>query len=163
MLDEHKIRKFLQDFRTHVESSWTYETASPKLQPAKNDPASTGQCAPTSILLLDALKKEFGHELKLKIALGKVLHSGSNKVAIEYHVWLQLYANKYQAPFVIDTTADQGTGINDEIIFEQNTELVISKNLIYLSYNLFSNPSELSQGAQKRTELLRQNIASIDG
>lgn len=158
MLNEREIRELLKSFRKRVEGAWTDETASPRVKPLAGKPDSAGQCAPTSILLFRELKQKFGNDLALKIALGQVLHAESQKVAIELHVWLQLYEHVYQPPLVLDTTPDQGDGIDDKVICSQNTELVLSNKLVYLPYNLFTDPTELSSGAQERAELLLQNI-----
>lgn len=78
--------EFLKEFRQKIASCWTEETVSPKFLPIDTTkPASLGQCAPTSQVLMDELLSVYP-EIDVTLAIGEVRHRG--EIVISYHVWL---------------------------------------------------------------------------
>lgn len=161
MIDTQKLTAYLTDYRRRLEQAWIEETASPNLRPIAGKPMSTGQCSATSLMLFDDLHADLDKDLLIKIAIGQVIDLARHAQAIELHVWLQLYDEKYAVPVIADLTADQSMLIDKKLILEKNVTLVETEQLLYLPYNLYAAPTEIKEGTQARAALLRERMAVI--
>ncbi|PLS81776.1 hypothetical protein CYG49_01370 [Candidatus Saccharibacteria bacterium] len=153
------IRSIALELREASEPCWDEQTISPKYLPIdKSKPISAGHCAPSSIVLLRKLRREFPNEL-FSLAIGQVLWLKQPlHIAIDYHVWVQWHEEPFKRTWIIDITADQGDGINEPVLLALMEDLTRERGLAYQSYQSTEDENRIKPAALARAEVLSVRI-----
>lgn len=147
------VQTFLERFRRNVEQHWDDKTVSPHFLPIDPSiPVSTGQCAPTSILLRDLLAKKY-LEGQFSLAIGQVLREG--QVDIDYHVWVVHHKRDLSDSYIVDCTADQAASRGEAVVYENMKMLAREKLIVYQAYNLFHGNTFSKPDTLQRAHILR--------
>lgn len=150
------MKEYLEKFRNGIALHWDEKTISPKFLPIDiTRPLSAGQCAPTSYVLLNDLRKKFPNRL-FTLAIGEVWKD--EKMVIEYHVWVVELANHPQENMIIDVTADQSQ-VLPERTFESIKSLS-ARGIKYIAYEQSKNGRFMHDKAIPRAELLQNRFSS---
>lgn len=144
--------EFLKEFRQKIVLCWTEETVSPKFLPIDTTkPASLGQCAPTSQVLMDKLRSTYPG-IDVTLAIGEVWHHG--EVVIPYHVWLVQIFESPKDNQIIDITGDQ-SGVLPEIICHPIKRLA-DTGTQYISYEQSHAKRFIHSDALERYKILKK-------
>ena len=114
-----ELRSKLHFWRHVLERSWCPDTAYP-LTPAPSfaKSVSAGQCAVTSILLINRLPDLT--RLQPRIALGQVRYADTGEIAIDYHGWIEI--GNVSDPVIVDLTADQAARCDENVVLLKSSE-----------------------------------------
>ncbi len=155
MNKEEEIRNFVALFREKIESKWTPDLLWEHFIPSGGDTPSAGYCGPSSVLVINELKKAFPEE-NFSIATGRV-YSNSKEWIRGKHVWVVWHHNLKTAT-IIDVTADQSRNIDEKIIFE-NIDNLAHKGINYIAYRLQRSIEDVDDSSRKRAEILEKMLA----
>jgi hypothetical protein len=151
------MKEYLAKFRSRVEKHWDKNTVSPKFLPIDDSkPASLGQCAPTSQVLLDNLRADYPDN-NYTLAIGQVKKNG--RVVIPYHVWVVKIEESPKDNYNIDVTADQSMVLT-EIIYAKINELS-QQGIDYISYEQSESKRFIHSEALQRYRLLKEKYDSL--
>lgn len=117
--DRGSLRSKLEAWREVLQDHWSPATAYPKTSPQSfKKSVSAGQCAVTSILLINRLPDLT--RLEPRIALGQVRYADTGAVAIDYHGWIEV--GKQENPLIIDLTADQAARCDERVVLTKQSD-----------------------------------------
>ena len=135
LVEEYELAAYAQQFREEVEPLWEIPMRSPFYEPFSPhsigfDAVSRGYCAPTAYVFQQNLAAELG--ITSRLAFGRVKRLGT--VAIRYHVWLHVPSSSYDAPLILDVTADQGFGPDMPVVVCDADTLEDEQQISYRAY-----------------------------
>ncbi len=149
---------YLKEFRHKIQHCWSEKTVSPKFLPIDTaKPASLGQCAPTSQVLLDALRETYPSD-NFTLAIGEVRKAG--EAIIPYHVWVVEILESPKDNRVIDLTGDQSEML-PKIVYATAKELA-EEGIYYISYEQSHQKRFIHSEAVERYELLKQKYVEVE-
>jgi hypothetical protein len=135
------LREFADDFRERVSVGWgpdvgAYSTRvirGRRLSDNPPPPPSTGQCVPTSWVLVQELRAQFP-DLEFLVNVGAVW--ATDRSALVSHTYVTCYPESNRPPIVVDATPDQSVHIDDVVIVEDMGELG-ERGLQYITFNQY--------------------------
>lgn len=148
----------LVGWRNELERVWCRETAYPYTnEKSFLKSSSAGQCAVTSILLINRLPRL--KALSPRIVLGSVSYVDSGDTAIDYHGWIEL--GDYEDPVIVDLTADQATLCGEKVICLRKSESH-KHNIVFRGKKFLSHEVARGQEVWDRYIKLSQMLANSD-